>query len=338
MSEGGIYLAFLNKEGLEHLWAQILMKLRGKVDKEEGKGLSTNDFTNEEKEKLAALGSGVMANVDWNIADESLPGAIKNKPFGYVPTAIIDVEYAFKEPADGANVLLGYFSPNDFVNGQVYDVYLDNELLWQSIEWPFNDATADGTISISDNQIVISGKSEEETHSIKIIDNNSFSIKKLDPEWLDAPTLPDASNVEVDGFALVVKDGEWVISDIPVADKSDIYSLNGRMDLVEGRVDELETSLSDIDAALDAILAIQEELISGGLITFTIDGVTYQAEKGMTWNDWVGSIYDTKPHIWYNNMVVYYNDGIYKWVYSSDLSHAMTPTMEIEKGHAYIYD
>ena len=49
-------MAFLNKEGLEHLWAQILMKLNGKVDKEEGKGLSTNDFTNEEKEKLAALG------------------------------------------------------------------------------------------------------------------------------------------------------------------------------------------------------------------------------------------------------------------------------------------
>ena len=34
-----------------------------------------------------------------------------------------------------------------------------------------------------------------------------------------------------------------------------------------------------------------EEL--GGLINFTIDGVTYQAENGMTWTDWWGSEYDT---------------------------------------------
>ena len=85
-------MAFLNKEGLEHLWAQILLKLNGKVDAVEGKGLSTNDFTNEEKEKLATFDPNLIANVDWNIADESLPGAIKNKPFGYISTIIVDQE------------------------------------------------------------------------------------------------------------------------------------------------------------------------------------------------------------------------------------------------------
>lgn len=34
-----------------------------------------------------------------------------------------------------------------------------------------------------------------------------------------------------------------------------------------------------------------EEL--GGLINFTIDGVTYQAENGMTWLDWCNSDYNT---------------------------------------------
>ena len=29
------------------------------------------------------------------------------------------------------------------------------------------------------------------------------------------------------------------------------------------------------------------------LIAFTIDGITYQAEKGMTWNQWVSSSYNT---------------------------------------------
>lgn len=30
------------------------------------------------------------------------------------------------------------------------------------------------------------------------------------------------------------------------------------------------------------------------LITFTIDGTTYQAIDGMTWGEWVNSIYNTK--------------------------------------------
>ena len=29
------------------------------------------------------------------------------------------------------------------------------------------------------------------------------------------------------------------------------------------------------------------------LISFTIAGTSYQAEEGMTWNDWVASIYNT---------------------------------------------
>ena len=43
---------FLNKAGLARLWAHILLKLNRKVDKIDGKSLSTNDFTNEDKEKL----------------------------------------------------------------------------------------------------------------------------------------------------------------------------------------------------------------------------------------------------------------------------------------------
>ena len=33
--------------------------------------------------------------------------------------------------------------------------------------------------------------------------------------------------------------------------------------------------------------------ISGGTISFTIDGVSYEAEEGMTWYDWVSSSYNT---------------------------------------------
>lgn len=53
-----------------------------KVDKEVGKGLSTNDYTTDEKNKLAGIASGAEANVqsDWNQTSTSADDYIKNKP------------------------------------------------------------------------------------------------------------------------------------------------------------------------------------------------------------------------------------------------------------------
>lgn len=66
-------MAFLDKNGLQRFWEIILSKfatkeeisdhvakeeLNGYVAKEEGKGLSSNDFTDEEKEKLAGIEVG----------------------------------------------------------------------------------------------------------------------------------------------------------------------------------------------------------------------------------------------------------------------------------------
>ena len=45
---------FLDKAGLARLWQHILAKVGTKVDRVEGKGLSTNDFTDEYKQKLDA--------------------------------------------------------------------------------------------------------------------------------------------------------------------------------------------------------------------------------------------------------------------------------------------
>jgi hypothetical protein len=56
--------------------------LAGKVDKVAGKGLSTNDYTDTEKQKLANIESNAQANVqsDWNEDDTEDDGYIKNKP------------------------------------------------------------------------------------------------------------------------------------------------------------------------------------------------------------------------------------------------------------------
>lgn len=48
-------MKFLDSTGLTQLWSRITALLGGKVDKVEGKGLSTNDFTTAEKTKLEGL-------------------------------------------------------------------------------------------------------------------------------------------------------------------------------------------------------------------------------------------------------------------------------------------
>ena len=57
-------------------------ELAKKVDKETGKGLSANDFTNTYKTKLDSIASGAEVNVqsDWNQSDSTKDDYIKNKP------------------------------------------------------------------------------------------------------------------------------------------------------------------------------------------------------------------------------------------------------------------
>lgn len=64
----------------------IAVAVDNKVDKETGKGLSTNDYTTTEKDKLAGIATGAEVNVqaDWNESDTTSDAYIQNKPT--VPT------------------------------------------------------------------------------------------------------------------------------------------------------------------------------------------------------------------------------------------------------------
>lgn len=71
---------YLDKTGLALVWTKIKLLLADKVDKVDGKGLSSNDYTSEEKAKLANIEAGAEANVqsDWNAV--SGDAFIINKP------------------------------------------------------------------------------------------------------------------------------------------------------------------------------------------------------------------------------------------------------------------
>lgn len=60
----------------------VATEIGKKVEKVEGKGLSTNDFTTEEKNKLANITEGAEINIqsDWSQTDNTKADYIKNKP------------------------------------------------------------------------------------------------------------------------------------------------------------------------------------------------------------------------------------------------------------------
>lgn len=75
--------------------------LNNKVDKIEGKGLSTNDFTNNDKNKLDGIAAGAEVNVqsDWTQEVNTADDYIKNKPtIPTVPT--ISTSIATDETSD----------------------------------------------------------------------------------------------------------------------------------------------------------------------------------------------------------------------------------------------
>lgn len=67
-------MAFLNETGLAYFWNQILARLNKFVPAESGKGLSSNDYTDEEKEKLA----GIEVGANKTIVDSTLSATSTN--------------------------------------------------------------------------------------------------------------------------------------------------------------------------------------------------------------------------------------------------------------------
>lgn len=67
---------------LKDLIDMLTASVDNKVDKVSGKGLSTNDYTTAEKNKLNGIASGAEVNTqsDWNITDSASDAYIKNKP------------------------------------------------------------------------------------------------------------------------------------------------------------------------------------------------------------------------------------------------------------------
>lgn len=70
---------FLSEDGLLYFYTAIKNLLAEKVDKETGKGLSTNDYSDTEKDKLNNIEAGSQVNVIESIKVNNVTQAIDSK-------------------------------------------------------------------------------------------------------------------------------------------------------------------------------------------------------------------------------------------------------------------
>lgn len=109
-------MAFLNETGLERLWAHILAKVGAKVDKVDGKGLSTNDYTDEDKNKILE-NSEAVNSLNTLVGDKSVSEQINEaiiesaviKPF---PVTLTDNTFQDVIVHDLENKTFYYLDPN----------------------------------------------------------------------------------------------------------------------------------------------------------------------------------------------------------------------------------
>ena len=70
---------FLDNNGLTYFWQKIKEKLNNKVDKVEGKALSTNDYTTAEKNKLSGIAEGANKTVVDSTLSTTSTNPVQNK-------------------------------------------------------------------------------------------------------------------------------------------------------------------------------------------------------------------------------------------------------------------
>lgn len=118
---------------LKDLITDLTTLVGNKVDKVSGKGLSTNDYTTTEKNKLSEIASGAEVNVqaDWDVTDTTSDAFIKNKPT--IPTKISQLinDGSIAQKVNGQTGISGKYGYVNIVHMEIKSSYVNYPIIFE---------------------------------------------------------------------------------------------------------------------------------------------------------------------------------------------------------------
>lgn len=274
---------YLDSTGLTHLWAKIKnyvatyvtnLNLSGTyVAKESGKGLSTNDYTTAEKNKLNGIAEGAEVNVqsDWNAA--SGDAFIRNKPS--IPSKTSEITNDS-----------GYITISDVPEGAAGTT---------------TTPLMDGAAAVGTETAFARGDHRHPSDTTKQdVINDLATIRSgaaagATAYQLPSTGMPDTDMSDAVQASLAKANSAMQSSDLPKATTT-TPKMNGTAavgtETKWAKGDHVHPSDTN---KLDTVDTITDAQINGlfATISFTIGGISYEADDGMIWTNWVSSSYNT---------------------------------------------
>ena len=201
---------FLDNNGLAYLWAKIKALLGGKVDKVDGKGLSTNDYTTTEKAKLSGIAEGANKTIVDSVLSTSSTNPVQNK--------IINTALGNKvDKVSGKGLSTNDFSTDyknklDGIAAGATNVTVDDTL----------SATSENPVQNKKVKAALDGKVDKVTGKGLSTNDYTTAEKNKLAGFPDNPNSVYVSNIELDGAIQAFKDGTATLDLKAYAKKSDI--------------------------------------------------------------------------------------------------------------------
>ena len=172
-----------NKESFEHFWQHLDVLFGRKVDKVDGKGLSTNDYTTAEKNKLSGIDEGANKTTVDSALSSSSTNPVQNK---VVNTAITNL-----------NTLVG----DTAVSTQISDAISELDMLTVDIT-DVEQGTATGINADTLGGVVASGyvlETELDTYKNEVSTNIISIENNLTTNYALKSELPNVPLTSVNG-------------------------------------------------------------------------------------------------------------------------------------------
>lgn len=186
---------YLDSNGLLYFWGKLKTLFAGKVDKVEGKGLSTNDYTSAEKTKLSGIANNAN-NYTLPIATASALGGVKVGSNLTITDGVLSaVQGSYSLPTASASTKGGVkIGSNLTIEGDVLS----------ATDTTYNDATtsAHGLMTAAD-KTKLDGFGQASTYALKSDITGVYTYQGSVATYAALPStgvsIGDVYNVETNG-------------------------------------------------------------------------------------------------------------------------------------------